>query len=142
MQTFVPYPDYDLISKVLDWRRLGKQRVESYQILKALESNIDNAPWSRHPATKMWKGHEGFLCLYSRAICSEWIRRGYVDNLIDRFQPSKYPHQTPPSWWGDDRVHRSHRSQLLRKDPYHYTIYFLDDTDDLEYFWPSKQITY
>ena len=35
MQTFLPYPDFARSARCLDNRRLGKQRVESYQILRA-----------------------------------------------------------------------------------------------------------
>lgn len=37
MQTFLPYPSFDLCARVLDDKRLGKQRVECLQILKALQ---------------------------------------------------------------------------------------------------------
>jgi len=36
MQTFLPYPDFVQTSKVLDNKRLGKQRVEALQILQVL----------------------------------------------------------------------------------------------------------
>ena len=36
MQTFLPYPDFTQSAKTLDYRRLGKQRVEAWQILNAL----------------------------------------------------------------------------------------------------------
>jgi hypothetical protein len=36
MQTFLPYPDFGATAAVLDARRLGKQRVETVQVLRAL----------------------------------------------------------------------------------------------------------
>ena len=36
MQTFLPYPSFVESAKALDNKRLGKQRVEAYQILKTL----------------------------------------------------------------------------------------------------------
>ena len=36
MQTFLPYESFAESAKVLDWRRLGKQRVEGMQIIKAI----------------------------------------------------------------------------------------------------------
>ena len=36
MQTFLPYPSFEESAKVLDWRRLGKQRVEGMQIINAI----------------------------------------------------------------------------------------------------------
>lgn len=37
MQTFLPYPNFAASARVLDNRRLGKQRVECVQILKAIQ---------------------------------------------------------------------------------------------------------
>lgn len=36
MQTFLPYADFSMSAKCLDYRRLGKQRVEAMQILNAI----------------------------------------------------------------------------------------------------------
>ena len=36
MQTFLPYPDFAASAAALDDRRLGKQRVEALQVLRAL----------------------------------------------------------------------------------------------------------
>lgn len=36
VQTFLPYEDFDKTASVLDRSRLGKQRVETLQLLKAL----------------------------------------------------------------------------------------------------------
>ena len=42
-----------------------------------------------------------------------------------------------PRWLGDKRLHRSHRSKLLAKDPLHYGRFFTDVPPDVEYFWPD-----
>ena len=52
MQTFVPYPDLHDSAAVLDYRRLGKQRVEAYQIIRAA-LHLSKG-WGNHPATRMW----------------------------------------------------------------------------------------
>ena len=39
MQTFLPYKDIQKSVKCLDYRRLGKQRVEAMQILKQIQEN-------------------------------------------------------------------------------------------------------
>jgi len=36
MNTFLPYPDFVKSAQCLDYRRLGKQRVEAWQIYLAL----------------------------------------------------------------------------------------------------------
>lgn len=71
MQTFLPFPDYDKSARVLDDRRLGKQRVECLQILKAL--TIPSYGWQNHPAVKMWRGWEMQLCSYASYILDEWV---------------------------------------------------------------------
>lgn len=41
-----------------------------------------------------------------------------------------------PPWLGDERVHSSHRSNLLRKDAQFYGQYAWAETNDLPYLWP------
>ena len=38
MQTFLPYEDFTKTAQCLDYKRLGKQRVEAYQILRILKN--------------------------------------------------------------------------------------------------------
>lgn len=143
MQTFLPYADYKRTAKVLDWRRLGKQRVEALQILQIIKKGPTTCggkktPWHSHPAVQMWLGHEASLLRYLLAICQEWRLRGYKDtcqvkalelgyNLID---------QADPAWLGDPEFHRSHQSNLLRKDFHHYGKFFSVPAD-LPYIWPA-----
>src|SRR5947209_15556009 len=42
-----------------------------------------------------------------------------------------------PTWLGDGRIHLSHRSALVRKDPDFYRPVFGDVPDDLPYHWPD-----
>lgn len=141
MQTFLTYRSITLTAKSLDMRRLGKQRVETKQILTALEN--PKYGWQHHPATKMWRGHEYALAFYGYLICKEWISRGYKDSLSDFFFKKLIDpnNQTPwewPVWIDDERVYTSHRSNLLRKNPEHYRKYWPDEPDDLPYFWPMS----
>lgn len=82
MQTFLPYASYAQSAEVLDTRRLGKQRVEVYQIMRALGG--DSKGWSNHPATKMWSGYETALTLYGVAICDAWIAHGFKDTCTGK----------------------------------------------------------
>jgi hypothetical protein len=43
---------------------------------------------------------------------------------------------TLPAWIGDDRVHASHRSNLLRKNPAYYAAHGWTEPDNIEYYWP------
>lgn len=135
MQTFVPYANMHESAVVLDRQRLGKQRVETLQILRAL---CEGGGWVNHPATKMWRGHESGLAAYGIAVCDAWTARGYKDTCKDKIVAFKAPNELDlPEWWGNDAVHASHRSNLLRKSPEHYGQFGWTEGPDLEYVWPS-----
>lgn len=134
MQTFLPYSDFEKSVAVLDYRRLGKQRVETYQILNVLLGRTESKGWRNHPITRMWAGHENALKLYQNITISEWVRRGYKNNMEMEVLDSGL--LVFPDWLGDERVHRSHRSNLLRKDYEYYSQYF-DEPADLEYYWAA-----
>ena len=74
MQTFLPYPDFAESASVLDRQRLGKQRVETLQVMKAL--TVPGYGWQQHPVVKMWIGYERTLLDYQDAFCAEWVGRG------------------------------------------------------------------
>lgn len=121
MQTFLPFEDFTECAKVLDYRRLGKQRVESCQVLNALAGNSKG--WVNHPAVKMWRGFEHCLIDYNIAICEEWISRGYKDSMADKtlsflevFQKKTYA----PKWLGDKHLHDSYKGVLFHKNPDYY----------------------
>ena len=60
MQTFLPYPDFAESAAVLDSKRLGKQRVEALQVLRAVTR-----------LTYGWKRHR-------RCGCGSGTRRGWA----------------------------------------------------------------
>ena len=147
MQTFLPYASFNESAKALDSKRLGKQRVEAKQILIALGYGVGehegnpNSRWRHHPAVRMWRGHEFYLADYALAVCMEWIRRGYRDTLRDQFlklwqRTGCSQQQTRPQWIGNSEFHASHRSNLLRKLPSHYSRFGWTEADDMEYVWP------
>ena len=135
MQTFLPYPDFHESAKVLDVKRLGKQRVETLQLLKG--------SWPNHPASRMWRGHMRALAQYGVAICDVWISRGYKDTCREKILAlaENYPESesTLPSWIGDEAFHRSHQSNLVRKDSNRYGKIFPNVPDNLEYIWPGRK---
>lgn len=136
MQTFLPYPEFNESARALDRQRLGKQRVEAWQILGALTGRTSG--WASHPAVRMWRGCERALCLYGLAVCDEWISRGYRDTMRERFASALQgcAEAGRPAWLGDEGFHRSHRSNLIRKLPEHYGQMFPGVPADLPYVWP------
>ena len=139
MQTFLPYKDFAQTASVLDRQRLGKQRVETLQIIKSLVT--PNYGWKNHPAVRMWRSYEFELLNYQDAICNEWTNRGYKDTCLEKSIAllADYPRKGfTPYWLGNPVVHKSHQSNLLRKLPEHYSQYFNDISNDLEYYWPKE----
>ncbi|MDX8051045.1 MSMEG_6728 family protein [Lentzea sp. BCCO 10_0798] len=149
MQTFLPFPDFAATARVLDHRRLGKQRVETLQIQRALV--VPGHGWRHHPAVRMWAGHEEALVRYGVEICAEWRSQGFRDTceatmrsdlaqargiVVVRTQDELAAADELPVWLGDPEVHLSHRSALVRKDPAHYRRFFPGVPDDLPYVWP------
>jgi hypothetical protein len=135
----LPYRDFVPSVETLDDKRLGKQRVEAFQILRALTDSTYG--WQHHPAVNMWRGYEEALALYGLAACLTWVQRGNRDNMLTRFFPYVGVPGTfsYPEWLGDDEFHRSHQSNLVRKDAQHYGPQFPDVPDDLPYYWPTQQ---
>jgi hypothetical protein len=149
MQTFLPFPDFTATARVLDHRRLGKQRVEALQIQRALV--VPGYGWGRHPAVRMWAGHEEALVRYGLEICTVWRAQGFQDTCAatmrsDLARAKEITHVRTqdelaeagalPGWFGDPALHRSHRSALVRKDPAHYRRFFPGVPADLPFVWP------
>jgi hypothetical protein len=149
VQTFLPHPDFAESAAVLDGKRLGKQRVEVLQILRALTRA--EYGWKRHPAVRMWEGCVEGVGAYGLAVCREWAARGGADTVaasirddlvaaglppVPRAQPELARVRALPEWLGDARLHDSHRAALVRKDPEHYGALFPDVDPQLPYFWP------
>lgn len=140
MQTFLPYQDYEESAYSLDRMRLGKQRVENLQIMTSL---LERRGWVNHPATKMWRGYEWSLLLYQEAICNEWVHNfGFKDSCLETTIRLYFKHRLEgeqyhePWWLGEEQLHISHQSNLIRKDPGYYERQFPDVPNDIPYYWP------
>ncbi len=152
MQTFLPVADFRDSADLLDDKRLGKQRVETLQVVRGL--TVPGYGWRHHPAVKMWRGHLEALGRYGLACCEAWVERGYADTCAAsitteleragvrgvRGQDELASAGALPVWLGDADFHRSHRSALVRKDPDFYGPLFpgaLAVGPDLAYVWPE-----
>lgn len=150
MQTFVPYAEFDATARALDTKRLGKQRVEVIQVVRAL--TVPGYGWASHPAVLMWKGYEEALGRYGLTMCEVWSERGFGDTCavtiagdlatagvvrIRGYEELLQARALPP-WLFEEELQLSHRSALVRKDPEHYRPVFPDVPDDLPYRWPVR----
>lgn len=151
MQTFLPTPSFLKSARCLDYRRLGKQRTEAFQLLIANQDEwalaerqwrIDSGlmkdkplkkGWKTHPAAKMWAPYPDALKEYMNVTIAEWVGRGYNNTM--RVAPLSDTIEMP-HWLGDHRFHASHRSNLLRKDFDYYSQFGWTESPDMEYVWP------
>jgi hypothetical protein len=130
MQTFLPYKDFHKSAEALDNKRLNKQVLECYQILKVLSNDDPQAAWRNHPAVKMWRGYEGWLWLYTMTMIKEADKRGIKTdkNLANLNELKAWAGNSwgygKPKWYTDpfvmDRLTTTHKANLYTKDPVYY----------------------
>tara|TARA_R110000824_G_scaffold351725_3_gene538762 strand:+ start:779 stop:1204 length:426 start_codon:yes stop_codon:yes gene_type:complete len=141
MQTFMTSYDYTIVAEQLDYRRLGKQRLEGLQTHNQLTKGKGGFP--HHPINAMWQGFEPSLAEYTNAMINEWIKRGYKNTMeliscCSDWKGYVECNHKKPQWVYNAALHRSHKSNLLRKDYLYYSKYY--DTNipiDLPYIWTT-----
>lgn len=151
MQTFVPYESFRETASVLDSKRLNKQILEGFQILKVLGNPDPKAAWRNHPAVKMWRGHEHGLFSYLQAMIKEATARGIKTDknraniLWVRERDLDQWGKGMPDWYTNKaellRVTDSHKANLFRKDPEFYAAFNHFDANPCcercQYYWPT-----
>ena len=141
MQTFLPYQDFRKSLESLDNKRLGKQRVETFQIINAIlgRPKKDGTPykgWLNHPCSVMWRDYVPALKLYFNMSLVIWEERGFINNMnleLSTDSIIKFPH-----WLGNERFHSSHRANLLRKDSEYYSKHGWTENPEDPYIWMDK----
>lgn len=153
MQTFVPYADIDESAAILDNKRLNKQLLEGRQIYNILFSKRTTGAWVNHPAVKMWRNFDNGLFAYLTGITNECNLRGISTeknwNALCDMHEANWDRGTSvimPPWWGDERVHESHRNNLYIKDTDFYAEFATAKRttccDSCNYFWPTHTLHY
>ena len=135
MQTFLPYKSFKQSLQSLDYRRLGKQRVEAFQVLNVLLGRTKTGGWRNHPVTRMWAGYENALKEYLNKCIDHWIDRGYNNNM----EIYDVNNMVKPHWIGNEAFHSSHRANLLRKDYEYYSQFGWKENPEAPYVWHDKE---
>jgi hypothetical protein len=158
MQTFLPSKSFATSANMLDSKRLNKQVLEGYQILKVLSSDDPFAGWRNHPAVKMWRGHEMILHSYVLSMVEEAKARGIktdkneenISNLTEANE--SWWGREFPQWYQNSAIMRlvttTHRANLYKKDPSFYghfksSFYSKDNMpccDGCKYFWVTHKL--
>jgi len=84
----------------------------------------------------MWIGYEDALLEYFWAIEDEYVTRGYKPHKWKHGSPPKPKRHKDPHWIGRQSLHRSHKSNLLRKNTEYYGEFCWNVPNNLPYVWP------
>jgi hypothetical protein len=137
MQTFLPFRDFKQCAKVLDNKRLGKQRVECLQLLNKLLGKNTGKAWEHHPALLQWVEYEKYLALYMYRMIEEWKSRGFQNTMEVPCEVDLSLSENDIPWITEELM-MSHKSRLLQKDLKFYSQYDWDVPMNLEYVWPKR----
>ncbi|KAI8329803.1 hypothetical protein BC941DRAFT_441941 [Chlamydoabsidia padenii] len=143
VNNFIISPKFSETAKILDNKRLGKQRVETFQIINILDRKNKKSKkrvgFINHPAVKSWEGHSEALKQYCNAMLEEWENRGFQNNM--KYYPVSATVEYP-KWIYCDKIHMSHKARLVQKDFQHYSPLFPEvlGTEYMKrgYIWPNK----
>lgn len=144
MNTLVPLSDVNACAEVLEERHLNRLRSDIVQVLKGCcePAPEPGSEVKEHPAIKMWRGNEPFLIKFGTAVCIEWQSRGNSDATLKKILGFKSDFEESsreqPEWWGNEEVHDSHKSYLLRLKPSHYRRFWPELSDELPMIWPRS----
>jgi len=158
MQTFLPYGDYEASAQTLDNKRLNKQILEGYQILKVLSGASPSGAWRNHPAVLMWERSENELHGYIQHMIYEADWRGIkTDKNAQNIRVLKREHghkwgNEIPFWMESDItlscITTTHRVNLFKKDPLYYARFQVDlfspynvtCCDKCQYYWATHPL--
>ena len=157
MQTFFPHESIYQSAQALDSKRLNKQILEAYQILKVLSGASLTGAWRNHPAVLMWKGYEYSLFKYAMIMIQEAQNRGIktdknesnIKDLLNQYGNSWG--KKNPLWLSDQnkimRIITTHKARLFDKDPIYYakfgyakySLYNKPCCDTCQYYWVTHE---
>lgn len=139
VQTFLISHIFSKTAKILDNKRLGKQRVETLQIINIIDGETEKKGFSKHPAVRSWYGYSDALKKYCNVMLEEWEKRGFKNNIEYYNIPKNIKY---PKWIYNEKIHMSHKARLVQKDYNNYSSIFPEvlNTEYMNrgYIWPSK----
>ena len=124
MQVFLPYPDFKKSLESLDDKRLGKQRVETYQLIAGLEGRPTKTgkPYSKgrvnHPISQMFRDNLPALKQYLNDSIDVWVARDKNNTMQKEVITEEI---VMPSWFGNEEFHDGvciKMPDIIRRDRY------------------------
>lgn len=158
-----------LDNKRLNKQRIEARQI--YEIISKIAfTDEKKIAWRNHPAVLMWTGIYNrfrWLGIYHDIMILEWKRRGFENKMepltVRAFELTKHPYDLQamfslehylkvetvekqygkiPIWLGDERLHSSHRANLLRKNPSWYSQFGWYEKPSDKYWWPTKELAF
>lgn len=118
MQIFIPFPCVRKSLKSLDYKRLGKQRLEAWQIIRIIRG--ETTGYQKHPIISTYRKYLPAVIDYYNKCLEEWENRGYQN---DKLQPIKLDSEPErPPFWDYKEFTDRHQAILRAKDPLFYTV--------------------
>ena len=128
MQILLPYPDYEQTANALTPSILRHQVMDIITTLSVIHETARNLPmYEGHPSVMAWEGyapqlaHFGLVCVEALQVRSLQAAkyRESLDWHLDTATSGEYS-MDKPAWFGSPKLHRSHKSVLIRIDPLKY----------------------
>lgn len=137
---------FDRTAQDLETTTLGYQIHQAYEAFKFLTGREENSELDENsPVLRMWEGHEFALGIYGMSMGDQFTRiRRNVDTLFFDFyhdiqsmkkEDENFVYEKPP-WFNDADVCRSHRSNLMRRQPENYKTTWPKTPVNMPYLWP------
>lgn len=136
---------FDRTAEDLTTQTLGWQLEEFRDVWSAMIGSNDGEIPDNHPVLRMWEGYEFALGTYGMALCDQFtrVRRQLDSTLYDVYydiqdikkDDKEFVYEAPP-WFKDADVCRSHRSNLMRREPSNYKRTWPKTPENMPYLWP------
>lgn len=148
MHTLLTSPSFLITAAKLTATDLHKQLIDCLKIGRALQGK-ERPEWREQPGVLMWYGSEQEFWFYALLLHHDWLLRFGKGNahlahtkLHDEFALNISEGWSHAPWLKDSRLHRSHQSALIRRNPKHYSPIWPDVPNDLPMFWPTLHEDY
>ena len=163
MNIWLPYDNFYASAKCLSNVHLDELINSIVLTLKAqrkVNLKENQMHWMQNPTVKLWKCSTVALMFYGIIATDQRMDRGFESPMADSFLYGYEPHiyayasslvvRKPtmialqkecglPNWFGQNKLHASHRAALLALDIAHYSKFGWPEKPALNIYYPKKE---
>jgi hypothetical protein len=100
---------------------------------------VVNSHWDM-PGIQAWKGHEMSLCNFALMMCEQLGDTSKMPFFEEQLHAATDGSMDPPGWMKIQEINISHRSELIRCNPYYYKKYWPECPVDIPLIWSGEYI--